>query len=211
MNPDQEYTDAARARVAVAAAARSMSDAARQLAATDGEDSYEAVFELLDEVNMLVGRTGELLSLAVIHARERNLSWTDIGKVFGVSRQAAHERYAGDVEQWHDALFDPARHTYQWMPEGAYNPEQVVPDLDAWLARHHTSSGEPGSVSAGLPRYDAQRRVLETLARANWMSDRIKAGEPVAPAAETDYRRRQGIATAAAETARTRQGERQRE
>jgi hypothetical protein len=203
LTPDDEaeFTDAARARVALAAAARTLSDDARNLVETSHETSHEAVHDLIDEANRLVGQVGELLKLAVIHARERHMSWGDIGKALDVTRQTAHQRYAGDLAEWRDALYDPARHDYGWMPEGAYNPGQVVPGLDAWLVQHHTGNGEPGSVSAGLPRYDARRRVLEALARATWMSERIKAGAPIPPEAQSDHHRRQEIAAAAAAAA----------
>jgi hypothetical protein len=197
--PD-EYTDAARARVALSAAARELSDDARELVDTEHETTSNSIRELVERVNRLAGAVEELRRLAVVYARERNLSWESVGEALGVTRQTAHERFAKVVDEWHDSLYDPARHTYQWLPDGAYNPDQTIARLETWLARHDEHS-QPRGVAAGLPAYDALRRTGETLARANWLTGRLRAGQPITPEADADHQRRKDIALSEARKA----------
>jgi hypothetical protein len=204
----EEYTDTARARLALSAAAAELSDDARGLVPTEYESTHEAVRELIERVDRLSGAVDELRRLAVIYARERTLPWEDIGQALGVARQTVHQRFAGHVDQWHDSLYDPTRHRYEWLPDGAYNPEKVLPRLEAWLAQHDPDRSQPGSVAAGLPAYTPMQRTLETLARARWLSDRLRDGQPISPEADADHHRRKDIAVteAMAETERLRTG-----
>jgi hypothetical protein len=186
---ETEYSDAVRVRLALSAAAAELADDAAGLVATENETTGETVRDLIERVDQLAGQVDELRRLAVIYARERAQPWERIGEALGVTRQTAHERFAGVVNEWHDNLYDPTRHTYQWLPEGAYNPEQVLPRLEAWLARHDAEHAWPRSVAAGLPAYDPMRRTNETLARASWLSSRLFAGKNVSPEAEAETKR----------------------
>ena len=206
--PD-EFTDAARARIALSAAARDLADAALGLVPTEDESTHHSVQGLIERVDQLAAAVDELRRLAVIHGRERYLSWEDVGAALGVTRQTAHERFAKVVDEWRDNLYDPARHTYSWMPAGAYNPSETVSRLQSWLARHDTERGEPRGVAAGLPAYTPIQRTNETLGRANWLSVRLRQGLPISPEAEADHHRRKDIATtdAMAELERLRAGD----
>lgn len=57
--------------------------------------------ELLDKlplIAMSAEQVNEFLRQWVALLRSRNISWAEIGKVMGVSRQAAWERFSGSVE-----------------------------------------------------------------------------------------------------------------
>jgi hypothetical protein len=86
------------------------------------------------------------------------------------------------------------------LPDGAYNPGKTIARLEAWLARHD-EHGQSRSVAAGLPTYDALRRTGETPARANWLTGRLRAGEPISPEADADHQRRKHIALTEAQAA----------
>lgn len=50
-------------------------------------------------ISMTADQVNEFLRQWVVLLRSRKLSWAEIGKVMGVSRQAAWERFSGAVEQ----------------------------------------------------------------------------------------------------------------
>jgi hypothetical protein len=56
----------------------------------------ESALKLLAEVD---GWRRQLTERAVASARERGLPWSTVGSALGISRQAAHERFAGAVER----------------------------------------------------------------------------------------------------------------
>ncbi|MDR7277739.1 hypothetical protein [Catenuloplanes atrovinosus] len=192
-----EWTDAARARLALAAAAADLADTAAALVSTAHEDEHASALEHLTRIEEIAGAVAEVRKLAVIHARERAMPWERIGDALGVTRQTAHARFGAVVDEWHDVLYDPDKHGWAWMPEGAYDPAATAATLDRWLARRHHGDGPAPTVSAGLPTYDPMTRARETLARANWLTRRIGAGTEVSPAAKAEHHRRKDAALTA--------------
>lgn len=197
-SPPVEYTDAARARIALSAAAAELADRLLGIVDTQHEIGITPILGLIERVNSLGGAVDELRRLAVIHGRECSLSWEDVGQALGVTRQTAHARFADVVDEWRDALYDPAKHRYEWMPDGSYNPEKVVPYLDAWLARHQHHPESPRSVSAGLHYYGSApiARVREAISRTQWLSARLAAGDDVSAEAKADNQRRTALTSA---------------
>jgi hypothetical protein len=114
-------------------------------------------------------RAEDLLRAAVIASHERGLSWTQIGRGLGTSKQAAHERFAGDVTAFRKQLAahlaalaedpdakpeKPEGFEYGWglVPNTAW----YAPQIDAWRAElgevpgFFTNAGSPGELLAQL-------------------------------------------------------------
>jgi hypothetical protein len=55
---------------------------------------WRAIYLLTD----MLKAGDEQLSWLIAEARHKGMSWTDIGEALGISKQAAHKRFAGQVE-----------------------------------------------------------------------------------------------------------------
>jgi hypothetical protein len=98
--------------------------------------------------------------LAVVAERYRGTSWAEIGEALGVTRQAAHERYADAEREVREALLFPGRDGEEpgalgwWAsPDGLAHPEETARDLDEWERRHREPTDPDRgdrAVSAGL-------------------------------------------------------------
>ncbi|MFY0516028.1 hypothetical protein ACOMD4_37435 [Streptomyces anulatus] len=97
-------------------------------------DEYDPVGGALNLARLAEKLTGQ----AVIIRREQGASWTEIGKEFGVSRQAAHERWGSAVEAW----VMLSRHRQE-------APDLTVAQLDSWYA--DIDPERQDAVSSGLP------------------------------------------------------------
>lgn len=128
------YSRAARLRVALSHAAAEASDTARSLVPA-WADSAVVGGELVAGAARLVAQAREVLALAVAYERRRGASWEDIGEALGVSRQAAHERFAGVERDLDRALvrawLDPQR--ARELPSGADDPAAAAAWLDRWV------------------------------------------------------------------------------
>ncbi len=195
-----EYTDAARARIALSQAAKELAEDTRHLIDTQHEERHDAIRELLQAVDNLAGQLEMVRRLAVVYARQRAVPWEEIDQNLTITGATAQERYAEAITDWEDALYDPARHRYEWLPDGAYNPAEVVDELDTWLAADAESARRGYSVSAGLPVYNAMTRTSETLARARWLSGKLRHGG-ASEEALADHQRRKADALTAAQLA----------
>lgn len=81
-------------------------------------DQLAAAVALAEELR---GTTDELIGHFVARARDAGASWTDIGGAFGISRQAAHERFAPSA------------------PRPTAWPERFAPDAQAAMAQAGTA------------------------------------------------------------------------
>ncbi|WP_327332957.1 hypothetical protein [Streptomyces anulatus] len=97
-------------------------------------DEYDPVGGALN----LARLAEKLTEQAVIIRREQGVSWADIGKEAGVSRQAAHDRWGSAVEAW----VMLSRHRQE-------APDLTVAQLDSWYAG--IDPERPDAVSSGLP------------------------------------------------------------
>jgi hypothetical protein len=75
------------------AAAKSLAAQAEQ--ATLDLDSMDTIADVIQCLRMLAETAGSALETAVKHAREGGLTWDEIGKWLGVTRQAAQQRFGG--------------------------------------------------------------------------------------------------------------------
>ncbi|MFI5614969.1 hypothetical protein [Amycolatopsis sp. NPDC051903] len=168
--PFDSYTAADHARVAMAEAAWSTLEAAYRAIVPEAHrpDGVPPTV-LIEAASWARARAEDLLRAAVIASHERGLSWTQIGRALGTSKQAAHERFAGDVTAFHKQL---AAHLAALAEDPDAKPEKpegfeygwgLVPDtaffashLDAWRAElgeipgAFTPAGNPGDLLARL-------------------------------------------------------------
>jgi hypothetical protein len=61
----------------------------------DDAERQDDVYELLHALDLAQQTAQSALHTAVKVARERGASWADVGDAFGVSRQAAQQRFGG--------------------------------------------------------------------------------------------------------------------
>ena len=155
--PATVYPSRARARLALSAACRELSDRARSQVPTLS-DGRAHPGEYVEAARALVALAGECLERAVVYERERGTTWEAIGETLGITRQSAHERFAAAEDAWRDTLVRP------WvvagsvlnprLPEGADDPDHAVVYLDAWARRHAEETDpnhdHPNPVSGGL-------------------------------------------------------------
>jgi hypothetical protein len=162
------YGRQARARIALAQAARHLSESARAVVPT-GSDTAADAGMLVEVADRLARHAMEVLELAVVFERERHTSWEVIGSALDISRQGAHERFSGAVERWREGLKAPwlpdsAGRLVAQLPEGADAPDVWAKRLDQWMIEHrHPTDPATGErpVSDGLALAD--ERELESM------------------------------------------------
>lgn len=164
MKESVSYSRRARLRLALSDTYAEISDHCRGLVPTYS-DGYAHGGELLDSADEVLSAARRLVELAVAYERSSGTSWQTIGEVLDVSRQAAHERYAGYVEELNKnlavswALDDPR---YPDVPDGAGDPAETAERLDRWVAArlqptdslaHENEQRRAHAVSIGLPEH----------------------------------------------------------
>ncbi|MEV4458440.1 hypothetical protein [Microbispora sp. NPDC049633] len=151
------------ARLALSEQGRVLADKTAALVPTNRPGSDEVL--LVEEAARLVEDAQRLLTFAVINERLSNVSWERIGVALGragrrtVSRQAAHERYAGAERDFRRRLL------YAWLlPEraaevldSADHLAEVIRNLNVWLGNREELGDE--SPHAGLPPMSASERA----------------------------------------------------
>lgn len=166
--PVAPWTEASRARVVVAMEAAELADRAQAMVPivegelrADGRVEYPG--ERIQAAAHLVFQAQQVLTGAVVAERLGGASWEQIGAALGVSRQAAHERYAAEEKRFRDELAHPENPDYTGevgqfryrLHPGARDPEGQAAELDAWVVRHRDDPDEdPNPVSRGLVRMD---------------------------------------------------------
>lgn len=171
-------------RIALMAACRELSDQARGQVSTYGDD-HRRGGELVEDAWRLVGLADEVLRLAVAAERAASTSWQEIGDRLGVSRQAAHERFAHIVDEISDGVSFPDREPEHegglgwWAcPDGLDDPERTVQRLDEWAVRHREPlDPERGEhpVSGGLGRRP-DLAAIETIGMVSALAKRLLDG-----------------------------------
>jgi hypothetical protein len=164
----ESYTSADHARVALAERAWTTLDAVNAALVPEGRLPNGTLPTALIRAALDVQHLAEkLVQAAVVASHERGLSWTQIGQGLGVSKQAAHERFAGDVTKFRQALVDH-------LDALAANPDADVerpgthlvdtawyaPKLDAWRA-------ELGRLPGGLSPAGRAGELLAQLSDAD--------------------------------------------
>ena len=146
---------AARMRIAVSAAAAELADCAAALVPTD-TDSAAYTGELVEHAGRLVSLAAYLRTLTVTCERVAGVTWPTIGEALGgITRQAAHDRYATEVGRYERGL------VLSWLlgdeapaglPEGVNETAATAARLDRWLDKRGTDPllGKRRTASAAL-------------------------------------------------------------
>jgi hypothetical protein len=170
-----------------------LSSAARELAErAAGEvptvsDRWGEPHEYVEQAATLVSLAQDLLRHAVVYARERGGSWTDVGDGLGISKQTAHERFAPAYQSWESALDEPWVQSGSLrssrLPEGADRPDEAAASLDRWCARNTALLGSVADraqqtghaermVSAELPRHTGLTEAASVIRQAKHLGAR---------------------------------------
>lgn len=149
-------------------------------------DGYAQGGELVEEALALRGQADEVLGLAVAGERARGVSWQVIAEQLEMTRQSAHERFAGAVKKIDEGILfpersgGPGRLAWWACPDGIEDPRRTIEALDAWAIRHReaTDPVRERPVSAGLAAgEDAGRRSVEAIAVAAEVARRLAGGD----------------------------------
>ncbi|MFZ3494714.1 hypothetical protein ACODT5_16080 [Streptomyces sp. 5.8] len=172
------YTLAALARLMLSAAHNDTAETALSRVAT--KDDFSGTVspgDFVREATELIRLAEHAQRRAVIYERERGTSWEDIGEALGITKQSAHAKFAGHVNEWREPFGKPERRhpdgtaDDRRIPYGArYAPgaaapasgsaEKTAANLDQRLRRHDDWADQEHPVSGCLPRYSTQQMVL---------------------------------------------------
>ncbi|WP_410646531.1 hypothetical protein [Amycolatopsis sp. cmx-4-54] len=166
--PDEHapYADEARARLAVSAAARELSDSARGFVPISPGSLDQARHRpqlLANEIEVaarLVDQAELVLETLLGYAAVSGATWEVLGEGLGMARQNANGKYRGVVKAFRAGLDDPDRDddAGRWFQANHYaaiEPDRWAPRLDAWMEHHREpTEGVPptAAVSGGLTR-----------------------------------------------------------
>ncbi len=210
---DAEHPRRALARLAVSESARQLAERATNALVPTGSDSRGDAAEEVQIAYQLVDDARELLTRAVIEARERGVSWETIGAEHGeITRQSVQERYGPALADWDDALDQPWQRSGAFvssrLPDGLVEPERTAARLDAWAAAHvaterfsrqRAEAEGRGIVSTGLETHSALTRLNTALRYGKHLREREQAGEEVTVAEWDRFAELKATARAAAE------------
>lgn len=185
---DVDYPRRALSRIALSHAARDAAETAAALVPTvsDGHAHTDDAEEVR-LAHQLTVQARAVLERAVVHARERGVSWQTIGEDHhDITRQSAHERHGDAIGAWEDALDRPWTHSGPWLasrlPDGADRPAETAASLDRWCATGHASDSARGlaadkgvaehMVSANLPGHTDLTRLNSVLRHGNHLAER---------------------------------------
>lgn len=184
------------ASLAYSAACQKLSEAACSCVPTHTHGDLRAGGPL-GEALQLHSRAEDALRLAVVYERVMGSSWQKIGDALGTSRQAAHQRYAGVVDDITERMLFPWRDGADgtpgsWAcPDGLEDPERTVSSLDAWEARHREppdpARGDT-AVSDGLSTR-ADTGISEAISLSSQLEDRLTHDNLPADVSEPTARR----------------------
>jgi hypothetical protein len=127
------------ARLALSCAYREVADFAAGGVPTVS-DEYGGPYDYVDHAACLLSMAQDVVARAVLYARERGGSWSDIADALGITAGQARDRYTAALDHWDDALNQPwersGRFLSSRMPDGTTEPDQTAADLDQWCLRH---------------------------------------------------------------------------
>ena len=136
-----EYTPADLARLVLSDRARDVVDDALRLVPTL-DDGQRPPGDLLMEALRVRSQVDKLVTAAVLNARERGASWSEIAVLVGIRTESVTERWLPDEQRWHAGLAQPLRQEpgedlpQLALPQAAYAPDVYARDLDDWALRH---------------------------------------------------------------------------
>lgn len=160
MNPDPPppatFGPAAMAHLALAGAARLVSDFARGLVPTHPTRAgYGGL--LTGDAVQLRRLVDDVLAAAIVAERADGVGWDQIGDALGVDPDRARERWAATVARWDADLARAAgpAHDDDELPEVLTGPPTArARELDRWATRHREPD-DPISAAGPHPVTDA--------------------------------------------------------
>lgn len=189
------YPDVALARISLADQAIGITERAVDLVAgAAGDDPLD----LVAAAQELRSEAARVAAGAVVAARAAGKSWTEIGAVLGVTKQAASDRFKDAEDRFKSGLIAPVAAeplTLSELAQGLSDPAATVAGLDQWLAEVHvprvfSDAEAPEPFSTRLPTADAATRSGDFSWRVNAVAKQRIGGGGISPATEEDWRLR---------------------
>lgn len=164
---DPTHPRRALARLTLSFAYREAADFAAGGVPTDADEVGDA-YDYVDHAARLVSMAQDVLTRAVVYARERGGRWGDIAEALNLAADQARDQYTATIHQWVDALNRPWERSGPFlasrMPDGSTEPDRTAADLDQWCLRHLEENDgarhnarhdgtEDRMVSANLPEH----------------------------------------------------------
>ncbi len=136
---DATYPRRALARLALSSAYREAADFAAGGVSTDA-DEFGNAYDYVDHAARLLSIAQDVLTRAVVYARERGGQWDDVAEALNLTIDQARDQYTATIHQWEDVLNRPwersGRFLASRMPDGTTEPDRTAADLDQWCLRH---------------------------------------------------------------------------
>ncbi|MFI6089944.1 hypothetical protein [Streptomyces sp. NPDC051218] len=173
---DQDCTDAARARLAMAYEACELARLARAAVPVGEHELHpdgagRAPGSVLADAAHVLRAAHRFFEAAAACERLGGASWQVVGDALGVDARTARTRFAAAESRFREELRSPGQATGAldgtgwWRAYTAGNPLEAARDLDDWVLRHEEADGDvdgdadgdgdrdPSPVSGGLARY----------------------------------------------------------
>jgi hypothetical protein len=198
---DTTHPRRALARLALSSAYREAADFAAGGVPTVS-DEYGDAYDYVDHAARLLSTAQDVLTRAVVYARERGGSWDDIAEALNLTAEQARDQYTATIDRWDDALNRPwersGRFLASRMPDGTTEPDETAADLDQWCLRHleeydgarHNARHdgiEDRMVSANLPEHTSVTEMTSLTRTAAYL---IQRGAEITRAERGAYERR---------------------
>lgn len=157
------WTEAARARVALAYEAYELAELARAAVAVGpdelrGDGTSTAPGSALADAVRLVGAAHRLLTAAAVYERAAGADWRVVGAALNVSAGAARQRFVAAEARFRERPRSPGDESDAavgkpdgWRSYLLREPMEAARDLDDWVLRHQDGDGDLGGAPVSGP------------------------------------------------------------
>jgi hypothetical protein len=181
---DVKYPRRALSRLAVCSSGAELAEQAAGHVNTTS-DPWGDAYEFVEYAARTVATAQELLTRAVVHARELGGSWADIGDALSITTADAEDRYREAIARWEEALDAPWAEAhgvvYSRMPVA--DPDFTIDYLDRWCLTHLAPADaarstarrhgvEEQMVSTGLPQHTLLTEMTSVARTATYLTTR---------------------------------------
>ncbi|WP_328993147.1 hypothetical protein OG394_02500 [Kribbella sp. NBC_01245] len=141
-----DFSPAARARLAMSYDACELAEGARRLVGARG---FEGAGAAVEGAGRVLDDAHRLLEAAVVFARVEGADWAVVGDSLGLSAGDAQERFGPAEARFRGELQGPTERA--WRQYLVREPLEAALDLDDWVRRHADGDDDPGPAPVSGP------------------------------------------------------------